>query len=96
MSLLYKPLRRTLRVYKFEKQYKKDKLSPETIKANRQTDILPILGDIYQKLTLYAKNVTGECGTLLMKVIHIKYISKPSFIPKRSLCKLPATQAANA
>ena len=63
-------LERIKLIYKFEKQYKKDKLSPETIKANRQTDILPILGDIYQKLTLYAKNVTGECGTLLMKAIH--------------------------
>ena len=57
-------------IYKFEKQYRKDKLSPETVKSNRQTDILPILGDIYQKLTLYAKDVTGECGTLLMKAIH--------------------------
>ena len=63
-------LERIKLIYKFEKQYRKDKLSPETIKANRQTDILPILGDIYQKLTLYAKDVTGECGTLLMKAIH--------------------------
>ena len=63
-------LERIKLIYKFEKQYRKDKLSPETIKSNRQTDILPILGDIYQKLTLYAKDVTGECGTLLMKAIH--------------------------
>ena len=63
-------LERIKLIYKFEKQYRKDKLSPETVKSNRQTDILPILGDIYQKLTLYAKDVTGECGTLLMKAIH--------------------------
>lgn len=63
-------LERIKLIYKFEKHYRKDKLSPETIKSNRQTDILPILGDIYQKLTLYAKDVTGECGTLLMKAIH--------------------------
>ena len=63
-------LERIKLIYKFEKQYRKDNLSPETIKTHRQTDILPILGDIYQKLTLYAKNVTGECGTLLMKAIH--------------------------
>lgn len=57
-------------IYKFEKQYKKDKLSPETIKANRERDILPILGDILQDLTRYANNVTHECGELLMKAIH--------------------------
>ncbi len=57
-------------VYKFEKQYKKDKLSAETIKANRERDILPILGDILQDLTRYANNATHECGELLMKAIH--------------------------
>ena len=57
-------------IYKFEKQYNKDKLSPDTIKENRKVDILPILGDILQKLTIYADNVTAECGTLLMKAIH--------------------------
>ena len=57
-------------IYKFEKQYKKDKLSPERILANRKTDILPILGDILQKLNAYASNATQECGSLLMKAIH--------------------------
>lgn len=57
-------------IYKFEKQYKKDKLSPETIKENRERDILPILGDILQDLTRYANNATHECGELLMKAIH--------------------------
>ena len=51
-------------IYKFEKQYKKDKLSPETIKENREGDILPILGDILQDLTRYANNATHECGEL--------------------------------
>lgn len=63
-------LERIKLIYQFEKQYKKDKLSTETIKANRKTDILPILGDILQRLTIYAENVTGECGSLLMKAIH--------------------------
>ena len=57
-------------IYKFEKQYKKDRLSPEAILANRKTDILPILGDILQKLNAYANNATQECGSLLMKAIH--------------------------
>lgn len=57
-------------ISKFEKQYKKDKLSPETIKANRERDILPILGDILQDLTRYANNATHECGEMLMKAIH--------------------------
>lgn len=57
-------------IYKFEKQYKKDKLSPDRIKENRETDILPILGDILQDLTRYANNVTHECGELLIKAIH--------------------------
>ena len=57
-------------IYKFEKQYKKDRLSPETILANRKTDILPIQGDILQKLNAYANNAMDEYGSLLMKAIH--------------------------
>lgn len=57
-------------IYKFEKQYKKDKLSPESIQEHRKLDILPILSDILQDLTLYAKNANHECGELLMKAIH--------------------------
>lgn len=57
-------------IYKFEKQYRKDRLTAETIKANREKDILPILGDILQKLTYYANNATGKCGQLLLKAIH--------------------------
>lgn len=57
-------------IYQFEKRYKKDGLPPEAILANRKKDILPILADILQRLNEYAKNVTEECGTLLMKAIH--------------------------
>lgn len=70
MNTLSFELLQILLIYKFEKQYKKDKLSPETIKANRERDILPILGGILQDLTRYANNVTHECGELLMKAIH--------------------------
>ena len=63
-------LERIKLIYKFEKQYKKDNLSPDTTKANRKVDILPILGEILQKLTIYADNATEECGSLLMKAIH--------------------------
>lgn len=62
MNTLPFELLQILLIYKFEKQYKKDKLSPETIKANRERDILPILGGIFQDLTRYANNVTHECG----------------------------------
>ena len=51
-------------MYIFEKQYKKDWLSVETIEARRKEDILPILGEILQELNKYANNVTGECGRL--------------------------------
>jgi len=57
-------------IYKFEKQYKKDRLSAETIEANRKSDILPILSDILQELNHYANNAANECGELLMKAIH--------------------------
>ena len=48
-------LERIRLIYKFEKEYKKDKLSAEAIKEHRKTDILPILGDIYQRLAVYAE-----------------------------------------
>lgn len=57
-------------IYKYINQYKKDKLTPEIIKEHYQTDILPILGDIWQELSYYATNATHECGELLMKAIH--------------------------
>ena len=63
-------LERIKLIYIFEKQYKKNRLSVETIEARRKEDILPILGEILQELNKYANNVTGECGTLLMKAIH--------------------------
>lgn len=57
-------------IYKYINQYKKDKLTPEIVKEHYQTDILPILGDIWQELSYYATNATHECGELLMKAIH--------------------------
>lgn len=39
-------LERIKLIYIFEKQYKKDWLSVETIEARRKEDILPILGEI--------------------------------------------------
>lgn len=57
-------------IYKYINQYQKDKLTPEIIKEHYQTDILPILGDIWQELSYYATNATHECGELLMKAIH--------------------------
>lgn len=42
MNTLSFELLQILLICKFEKQYKKDKLSPETIKANRERDILLI------------------------------------------------------
>lgn len=44
MNTLSFELLQILLIYKFEKQYKKDKLSPETIKANRERDIIPNIG----------------------------------------------------
>lgn len=57
-------------IYKFEERYKKDKLPPDKVKEHRQTDILPILGDILQELNHYATSAAEECGSLLMKAIH--------------------------
>lgn len=57
-------------IYKLEKSYKKDRLSPEKIKEHRENEILPLLGDILQELTHYATSAANECGSLLMKAIH--------------------------
>ena len=51
-------LERIKLIYIFEKQYKKDRLSAETIESRRKEDILPILGEILQELNKYANNVT--------------------------------------
>ncbi len=61
-------LERIKLIYIFEKQYKKDRLSIESIEAKRKEDILPILGEILQGLNKYANNVTGECGTLQLRL----------------------------
>lgn len=52
-----------------EKSYKKDHLTPEQIKQHRGEEVLPILLDIYNDLSRYAKDQSGKCGTLLMKAI---------------------------
>ncbi len=74
------------RVSKSDTLTKKDKLSAETIKANRERDILPILGDILQDLTRYANNATHECGELLMKAIHYAQAEWKGRCQKLNLC----------
>ena len=89
-------LERIKLIYKFEKLYKKDNLSPETIKEHRMTDILPILVDICQRLTLYAGEAKDKCGSLLMKAIHyaqaewnglVRYTSDGRYRPDNNLAE---------
>lgn len=49
-------LERIKLIYIFDKQYKKDRLSVETIEARRKEDIFPILGEILQELNKYEEN----------------------------------------
>ena len=89
-------LERIRLIYKFEKEYKKDKLSAEAIKEHRKTDILPILGDIYQRLAVYAEKAKDKCGSLLMKAIHyaqaawnglVRYTSDGLYRPDNNLAE---------
>ena len=60
------------------------------------TDILPILVDICQRLTLYAGEAKDKCGSLLMKAIHyaqaewnglVRYTSDGRYRPDNNLAE---------
>ena len=57
-------------VYKLERSYRKDGLSPEQIQGHRKDEILPLLDDIWMDLQQYAIDAEHKCGTLLIKAIN--------------------------
>ena len=63
-------LDKIMMVYKLEKSYRKDGLSPEQIQGHRKDEMLPLLDDIWMDLQQCAIDAEHKCGTLLIKAIN--------------------------